>query len=91
MLRRCDHWMIEYSTGEIIRWTRNHKIQLLQNLERLKHIYDKEMKEEAARMRPITVFFQVIPRTAEQPYEQRNASGVTKWKTFSTLRDVQFV
>ena len=67
MLRRCDHWMIEHPIGDIIKWTRNHKIRLLQNLERLKRIYDKELKKEAARLRPITDFFQVIPRTAEQP------------------------
>ena len=39
MLRRSDHWMIEYPADDIIKWTRNYKIRTLQNLEKLKRIY----------------------------------------------------
>ena len=55
--------MIEYPQDVIIKWSRNHKIRLLQNLERLKRIYDKERVKEIAALRPITDFFPVIPRT----------------------------
>ena len=64
MLRRSDHWMIEYPADDIIKWSRSTKIRTLQNLEKLKRIYDKEKQQEATRLRPITDFFQVVPRPA---------------------------
>eukprot|EP00956_Cyclotella_meneghiniana_P016323 scaffold25756_cov42-Cyclotella_meneghiniana.AAC.10 len=55
--------MIDYPQDIIVKWSRNHKIRLLQNLERLKRIYDKEKAKESAALRPITDFFQVVART----------------------------
>eukprot|EP00956_Cyclotella_meneghiniana_P038428 scaffold154376_cov26-Cyclotella_meneghiniana.AAC.1 len=55
--------MIDYPQDIIVKWSRNHKIRLLQNLERLKRIYDKEKDKETATLRPITDFFQVVART----------------------------
>eukprot|EP00956_Cyclotella_meneghiniana_P028246 scaffold65096_cov24-Cyclotella_meneghiniana.AAC.6 len=65
LLRRCDHWMIDYPQDVIVKWSRSHKIRLLQNLERLKRIYDKEKikDKDIAALRPITDFFQVVART----------------------------
>lgn len=57
MLRRCDHSMVDHPIADVIKWSRNHKIKVLQNLERLKKIYDKELKAETSRLRPITNFF----------------------------------
>ena len=64
MLRRSDHWMIEYPADDIIKWSRNYKIRTLQNLEKFKRIYDKEKQQDITRLRPITDFFQVVPRPA---------------------------
>ena len=57
MLRRCDHSMIDHPIADVIKRSRNHKIKVLQNLERLKKIYDKELKTETSRLRPITNYF----------------------------------
>eukprot|EP00956_Cyclotella_meneghiniana_P004884 scaffold6044_cov63-Cyclotella_meneghiniana.AAC.1 len=50
MLRRSDHWMIEYPVDDIIKWSRSYKIRTLQNLEKLKRIYDKEKQQDITRL-----------------------------------------
>ena len=55
--------MIEYPADDIIKWSRSYKIRTLQNLEKLKRIYDKEKQQDISRLRPITDFFQVVART----------------------------
>lgn len=60
MLPRCDHSMIDYPIADVIKWSRNHKIKVLQNLERLKKIYDKEVKAETSLLPPICNYFHLV-------------------------------
>eukprot|EP00956_Cyclotella_meneghiniana_P013827 scaffold20268_cov64-Cyclotella_meneghiniana.AAC.8 len=66
MLRRCDHHMVEHPISDVIKWSRQHMLAILRNLEEMHKQYLREQKIEEEGLEPITAFFSPV-RAASPP------------------------